>query len=305
MSILKRQHWVPRFYLRYFAVPDQRRGKGDPRVWVFQREGGEPSLRRISNVAVENHLYSPRTGEGDRLLQVEKQLAETEAILAKLWPDLAKNFVDLGSDSVRKALGLFLALQFLRHPDQRQRLKDYRKHLQIALAEATPGEDAYIQLGQQTIHLTPEEVGEWMRADESNDAIEFVAGIPELAVNYAQVLMERRWSVVVIDEPRFITSDFPFFVINPELKRHQIADASAMLLFPLSPTRMLCIDDLNQPNNQYYPVPLDGADLYNFFVWVNTESLMISSRDVYDVLPGIIRIHDEAKAEHAKAGNGT
>jgi len=39
-----------------------------------------------------------------------------------------------------------------------------------------------------------------------------------------------------------------------ELERYQIGGKNAMILFPISPTRILCFEDLDEPENQYYPI---------------------------------------------------
>jgi hypothetical protein len=54
----KRQHWVPRFYLRGFRAPSSSPG-GEAQVWLFRREDGDPVLTSIENVGVKSHLYSP------------------------------------------------------------------------------------------------------------------------------------------------------------------------------------------------------------------------------------------------------
>ena len=83
------------------------------------------------------------------------------------------------------------------------------------------------------------------------------------------------------------------------MNRDQIAGRGAMLLFALSPTRILCLDDLDAPPNQYHPIPLADADLYNLLIWVNTEGFLISPRNAYDVMAGILRIKE--KGEHEMA----
>ena len=104
------------------------------------------------------------------------------------------------------------------------------------------------------------------------------------------MLMKKRWSVVFIKKPLFVTSDFPVYVVQPDLKRFQIGGKNAMIQFPISPTRLLCMDDLDEPGDQYYPISDSEADTYNLLTWVNTESFMISSRPLEDVLEGISRV---------------
>lgn len=43
MTMPKQQHWVPRFYLRYFATPETAAGD-EPQVWILSKDEGEPKL---------------------------------------------------------------------------------------------------------------------------------------------------------------------------------------------------------------------------------------------------------------------
>lgn len=49
MSKPKSQHWVPRFYLRYFATPETKE-TSEPRAWIFSKEEGPPALTSIRKV---------------------------------------------------------------------------------------------------------------------------------------------------------------------------------------------------------------------------------------------------------------
>ncbi len=113
------------------------------------------------------------------------------------------------------------------------------------------------------------------------------------AMSYAQMLLKKRWSIVYTQEPLFVTSDYPLYVVQPYLNRFQIGGKDAMIQIPISPTRILCLDDLKEPENQYYSVTESNADIYNLMTWVNTESFLISSRGLEDVMAGINRVRKE------------
>lgn len=301
MSIPKRQHWVPRFYLKYFATPDSQSGM--ERVWIFNRKGeGEPTLTNITNIAAENHLYSPRREDGTRDPQIEKRLSEMESALATLWPRLANDFVDLGSEKVRRALSLFLSIQSLRHPERRNAMAEHRQHVVDQIRDKPRREDGRpmpqrFTSGKVSFDLDSDALYEIETATGNDDVREWLIFIEENAIRFAETLSAKRWSIVFIDEPLFVTSDFPFYVASQQHARYQIGGEAAVILFPLSPTRILCFDDQNAPANKYYKAPIEAADLYNALTWVNTESFMISPRNIFDVLEGIQRITEEAKAE--------
>lgn len=121
MNKPRRQHWVPRLYLRAFATPDTV-GEEDPDVWLFHKDEGDPFRTSISNVAATSFLYSHRTTSGERDFDVEDRLSSLESSLAPLWRRLADEFVDLEDSIVRKGIGLFLATLFHRNP---QRVDDH------------------------------------------------------------------------------------------------------------------------------------------------------------------------------------
>ena len=74
----RRQHWVPRFYLDYFATPESRDTE-EPLVWAFSKEAGDPILISSRQVAAKNFLYSPKDQVGKRSPAMEKKLESLEA----------------------------------------------------------------------------------------------------------------------------------------------------------------------------------------------------------------------------------
>ncbi len=296
MSTPKRQHWVPRFYLRHFTVTD--RASPTEQVWIFHRKEGEPRLTSINNIALENHLYSPKRPDGTRDPRLETKLARLEGTLSKFWPKLGSGFIDLGSDSVRKAISLFLSVQFLRHPERRDSDLNSRRRL-LEQIEHTPKGDIdqpaigkiHMVADESTLDRSPLASNRDSPNEPSNER--WLEAIERDAVRYAKMLMKKRWSIVFIDEPLFVTSDYPIFVPEPERERYQIAAQGAVILFPISPTRILSFDDLDAPANRYHHLDCADAHLYNLLTWVNTESFMISPRNVFDVLEGMERLKNE------------
>ena len=307
MSTPKRQHWVPRFYLRQFLAP-----QSNPKlkqVWIFHRKFGDPQLTGINNIALEKHLYSPKRPDGTRDPRLEKKLAGLEGTLSKLWPKLANDFVDLGSDAIRKGIALFLSVQFLRHPERRDSAIAFRQRL-IEFIEKQPfdsdglPEIEQIQVRGRTYNIDKSDWLDYKNASVENDINLWRRMIEQDAMNNARMLMKKRWSIVFVDQPLFVTSDYPVYVPEPELERFQIGANNAIILFPISPTRVLCFDDLDEPENQYYKIDNSNADIYNLFTWVNTDDFMISPRPIFDVLSGIDRVRTEMEREMAAQNDG-
>ena len=197
-------------------------------------------------------------------------------------------------------------MQFLRHPDRRDSAIEFRKRL-IEFVEQRPlNPEVYpdiqqFQIGSRVYSI---DASDWPNYRDAGDELSIEMWrkmIEQDAILHAKMLMKKRWSIVFIDEPLFVTSDYPIYVPQPELERYQIGGTNAMILFPISPTRILCFDDLDEPANQYYPIANSNADMYNMFTWVNTDSFMISSRNIEGVLAGINRVRTEVELEMSQS----
>ena len=52
-----------------------------------------------------------------------------------------------------------------------------------------------------------------------------------------------------------------------------------IITFPISPTRILVLDDIHsEPNGRYYPLSKDGPGPINYTLWRNAEKFMVSPR---------------------------
>ncbi len=101
--------------------------------------------------------------------------------------------------------------------------------------------------------------------------------------------MKKRWSVVVAEIDTFITTDKPVVKQHKTKSSFGFRTEGVIVSFPLSPTRMLLMDDMHQePANQYYPLH-EGADgAFNFAMWQNGSRFMVTGRAVRDVLSEIV-----------------
>jgi len=304
----KRHHWIPRFYLKWFAT-EETLGTKSPQVYIFNRISGEPLLVSTKNIAVKNYLYAPLLAgnSDDRDFTRETELAELEGFMSQIWPKLACDFVDLTSEPFRKGMSLFLATLFLRHPYTLKRQRESRQQI-IRIIESAPKDKTgdpqigWIEFGSFK-HRIPFDVEWWHALRDANENDEhrvFVDMIRAQSTNIAEGLMRKRWSIIFMDEPFIVTSDNPFFVMDPDLKRDQVLGPEAKLMFPISPTRVLCLDDLDEPGNRYYKLSCEQASLYNMLTWVNTDDYMISSRPIDDVLEEITLLEELAKRESTK-----
>ncbi len=278
----KRQHWVPCFYLRYFATLETRTSR-QPKVWVLSKHEGEPMLTSIRNVAHQRYLYSPREEAGKRLWDLEGKFADYEGFMQQVWQRLADDMVDLYEPAMRKGLALFISLLYLRHPRRLAEVGRLHGRL-VEMFEAAP-KDALGNPDVEAVEINGQvrtlENTDWPRyrdASENDKKRMFIEGVRANATHLAEILMKKRWSVVLAEEPMFITTDTPVLLMHQSREVFGFGTPGVIVSFPLSPTRVLMMDDRHdQPAGHYYPLKGSPAD-HNGLAWRDCERFMISPR---------------------------
>lgn len=287
----KHQHWVPQFYLRYFATPESRQSD-QPQLWIFSKEDadGPETLTNVRNVCGKRYLYSPLQPSGERSWELDELLDDLESLLGGVWPALATDFVDLSDLTLRKGLALFLAVMHLRHPDMRRQAEEMHSYLcnvfenGPTLADGTPAVEA-ISLNGTTHKVDTRDWHEyrsWTAADHDRF---FAATVRSEATRLGLVLMEKRWSVILTNTDAFITSDKPVALHNLTREKFGFGTPGTFVTFPLSPTRLLLLDDKHdEPGNQYYPLTNDDPASLNMSIWRGASRFLLTGRPVCSVL---------------------
>lgn len=283
MSKPKRQHWVPCFYLRHFATPETRASR-EPKVWVLSKHEGDPMLTSIRNVALQRYLYSPQDESGKRLWDMESKFADYESLMQRVWPQLADGMVDLYEPAMRKGLALFISLLYLRHP--RRLAEVARLHARLVQMMDDGPKDArgnpdLAGMEINGVFWPLRDNTDWPRyRDASADDKKrmFLDGVRANATYLAEIMMNKRWSVVFTEEPVFITTDTPVTLLHRSREVFGFGTPGVVISFPLSPTRVLMMDERHeQPKGHYYPLKGSPAD-HNGLAWRDCERFMISPR---------------------------
>jgi Protein of unknown function (DUF4238) len=223
------------------------------KIWTLSKDRGASVLRPISKVAVRFYLYTPPEPGGRRDYSFEDKLAGLEAFFSEPpWKAVATDFVDLSWEPLRKMLALLTAVMYLRNP----------QNLQVAWPAYRDGTDDDIK------RVWLDQVGS--------------------AVWMAELLLNMRWSIIVSKEPVFITTDNPVVPLHPSLRFRGIKNPETMMMFPLSPTRLLWLDNRHrEPKNQYYPLKDNGGDI-NGLLWRHAIENMFAHRDPHLVCTEIL-----------------
>lgn len=299
----KHQHWVPQFYLRYFATP-QSRGTKAPQVWIFSKHDadGDEQLTHARNVCGKRYLYTPADADGQRKWDLDDRLGNVETLLAQRWPELAEGYLPLQDEGVRKGLALFVALMHLRNPAVREEVERIHGQIVALYETASRRADGTPDIQEVEINGQVREVDTsgWhdYRSWGSDDHDRFFAHIVRSETGrIAKMLLSKRWSVVCSDEDAFITTDKPVSLHHLEREKFGFGTPGVMVTFPLGPKRMLAMDDMHhEPANQYYPLKDGSAGSFNLTTWRNGSRFMITGRPISEVLGEIVSLTQEGPA---------
>jgi hypothetical protein len=311
LSDPKRQHWVPRVYLRYFATPESQ-NSGKETLWAFSRDKKSPAkllCPSVESVAVEKYLYSPKNPDGSRDFGLEKKLGELESTIGELWPKLTTMQIGL-TDSVRKIVGLFIATLHLRHPARRREMQELHQRLververQLKSYKRVPP-TIEVEVDGRKMTCETATFQDWKSTSENEHHRSFVDFIGNEGKWLAKILLKKRWSVIVADDPVFVTSDNPVVLDGPEDSDESFGFGTPgmTVTFPLSPKMMLLLGDrdgdgkdgLFCPLQAIPGMPLPAHAGLNWQVWVNASRMMFSSRPADVVLAEIVAFHDWAQ----------
>jgi hypothetical protein len=270
---MKKSHWVTQSYLRAFAADPERREK----IWRFGKTDGDPELKPIEKVAVKFYLYAPKDADGKRDYAFEKRLSSLEQFFGdRVWLQACNDMVPLGWEPLRKMVALLAAVMYLRNPAQFEVVKAMHRQIVDAL-EQLPALPEAIEHDGKATRLDRSSWPAYRDADENDLKRHWLSEIG--SANWlAEVFVKMRWAVVFSDQPVFVTSDHPVAFVHPSLGFRGLRDPEAMVYFPLSPTRILVMDNRHhEPADNYYPIKV-GAGAFNLVTWRNATEYMFSHR---------------------------
>ena len=295
--IPKRQHYVPRFYLKEFATLDTYGKKDKAQVHIYDILQEEKCVRNIKTVAYEQYLYSPSNDNNNRSIYMEDKLGDLESLISQVWGRFANNRMGL-TPSLKKGVALFIATLILRHPDNLSKNEEIRHFLYTIIIENIPeGETkfSFIAKGKERI-VDIAEIEDMMNASDYNNNMYFIDNIEIFATNIAERLIKKKWSIIASEEKEFITSDRPVIISNPETGLLGIESPGVIIILPLSPTRLLILEDNinNEEDLTEYPLNKGHAPFYNQPIWSNAYRYIIGHKDLEEVISEIFE-YDNSK----------
>jgi hypothetical protein len=286
----KHLHWVSYFYLRYFATMESRQSK-HPQTWIFSKDDsdGDEKLTNIRNICGKRYLYAPIGETGERDWSLEKKLGELESAIGLVWPKVADGYIDMGDETIRKGLSLFIAVMHLRNPEFRNSVEQTHTKLVRALS-ALPTKDGAPNVTQIEINGTMHQVdtsawNEYRNLTKNDHDLSFAQFVQSEAIRMAETLMKKRWSIILSERDSFITTDRPVLLGHETRRTYGYDTNHVVLTFPLSPKRLLVMDDMyDEPANLCYPLAPQDTGAYNLAAWQNGSRFLITGRSVQEVL---------------------
>lgn len=297
-QIPKRQHYVPKFYLKEFATNETYAKKDKAQIHIYDLKNEEKSIRNIKTIAYEQYLYSPKDEDNPRSSYMEDKLASIESLMSQIWKEFATTRMGL-TPSMKKGISLFIATLILRHPDNIPKNKEKRILMANDILNHIPeGETQFTfsAKGKETI-IDLQEVKDSLNSTQYDESIFFIENIEHQSILIIEELMKKKWSIIASEEKVFITSDRPVIISNSETGLLGVGSKGVVISLPLSPTRLLILEDNinNEDDLTEYPLNKGHASVFNSPIWSNAYRYIIGHKDTEDVINEIYNYRKENK----------
>ena len=229
-------HYVPQFYLRHWC---DKHGK----LWVHPVDGSAPFQSTPKSLAAEKGLYATGAFPELRHWDQEGDLSLIESGFARVWPNIFEDISDLRT---KMNVARYLALTWLRHPNQKKQVRAINRTLIRNAKHAPAGEgEAVINAKDHDEVFHVSRVLEKATETDANTNEGFLRMMREAVPDIAEVLCSRRWAVVEAGNSVFATGDTPLVLWRGKCTRphYGLGTPGTQLSFPICPTKLLMISD--------------------------------------------------------------
>lgn len=248
----KRQHYVPKSYLKAWCDPETPKGQ-TPYVWVFPKDGEHAHRRAPQNLFVETDFYTIRSASGERDLVLEEGLSQLESEFARVREIKITRRKPLSHDD-RMIICAFIAATRVRTKANRERMRELWQQVlakmdtmaewaKTATEEQREAASATLRPSAQDSYLTYEEVKQIVDQPIQSFLADSISVETPLLLKLDMVVVETSTS------PGFITSDDPCVWYDPQgytrpppLRGPALMYPSIEIAFPVSPNFMVLLN---------------------------------------------------------------
>lgn len=245
---VKKQHFVPRFYLKHFVSEENK-------IWVFDKDEKKSFPSSINNVACEGYFYDDQNIDNEKNTEqyLENLFAEYESRIAPKYTELLKkikrsNEYELSLND-KSIIAGYLVTQIDRTKEHREEAYQFTLETYNQLKEKGFTEEQLIQMGFDTNQFDKKELH-----------LESIIAGDGMRETLVEILMEHIWIIYKNETSHsFFTSDRPI-VKNGHIKDKFIsnegyASPGIEIAFPLNPQYILILCDRDYFSKYEY---LDG-----------------------------------------------
>lgn len=295
----RNQHYIPRFYLKEFATNETYGKKGNEQVYIYDKKTEKSEIRNIKKIAKENYLYSPKDSNGNRSMYMENKLGEIENLVSLIWNDFSNDFINLENYNIKKVMALFLSSLILRHPNNLERNENSSNFLINEIIKHNPPNNkkvAFIVNGKEYLFDISELT---KKVTEYEKSIFFVENIDYFMNEFSEIFMKKKWSIIISEEKKFITSDNPIIIHNNLTNIFGLNTQGTIILFPISPKRLLQLEDYTDVDEKrevtYHPINEEHHSLYNHIIWNSSDKHILANKIFEDIINEIYNYIEKNK----------
>ena len=273
--------------MKEFATDETYGLKNKAQVYIYDVDKNDFSIRNIKTIAHRTYLYSPLTEENIRQSYMEDKLADLESLLSTIWKEIAHENIYL-TKNYKKSIALFMATLMLRHPNMKDDIQNFRNKLCNDVLKNIPKgtKEFLLETKGKEMVVNIEEIYETLNESEDDKKTFFIETLDRSAMNITELLLKKKWSIIFSKEKEFITSDQPVALSNPKTGLLGIDSEGLIIYFPLSPTRLLVLEDNldNENDVTYYPLNKGKATYFNHPIFSNAYKYGISHRKFEEII---------------------
>jgi hypothetical protein len=276
-----RQHYVPKFYLKRFAL-----GK---KLKCYRRPDQTQIFQTVNNAAIQSGMYTVGLKSGQDSDVVEVFLSQIEGEASGIIERMTKGAFPLSPED-REILALYIALQMLRTPIQKRQQDMMADNFMKQLFRGPWSEDGIREVLAHSSDSvpSPEDVddmkqfldsGEFEGWEASVSTNEFATTILNLAADEVSPrLQAKSWVLGIAHGKKFVTSDNPFVMWTDPARRAPLrgigVETAEEIYFPLDRKHTLLFVDQSfgpdrvtefQPKNVEF---VNGLVCGNSYKWI-------------------------------------